>query len=161
MSETENPNPDPLLTRVGEVSLRMMARTVPADTVQHLQARLYAQPDEYPWEDVVDAVLADPVDPSELLNRGLQGQRDWVLRGGAAAAPARPGGGARTGRPKTLKVRGKTLVAAAIVRSGFFVLYTAVVVGILILLRHKFPWFDIYRVLEWLREVLPGVFGPR
>lgn len=158
MIETANSNPDPLLARVGEVALRMMAKTVPPATVQHLQARLYAQPDEYPWQEVVDSVLADPVDPSELLNRGLQTQRDWVLRGGATSSPGRSAAVARGGRPKSLKVRGKTLLAVAIVRVAFFVLYTAAVIGILILLRHKWPWFDIYRVLEWLRDVLPSVF---
>lgn len=165
MSETENANADqdPLLTQAGAASLRMMAGVVPAEVVQQLQQRLYAQPDEYPWQEVVDAVIAEPVDPAELLNKGLAGHRDWLLKKGAAtpqAVRAVPVAGPRGGpKRKSMKVRGKTVLAALIVKGAFFVFYTLAVIGLLVLLRHKFPWFDIYRVLDWLREALPGVFG--
>ena len=152
-----------LLSRIGETSLRMMAGVVSPSVVQHLQARLYAEPDEYPWEEVVDSVLAEPMARDELVNRGLVGQRNWLLKSGRDAAPggqAVAGGGqSRRGRSKTMKVRGKTLLAMMIVRGGFFVIYTFAVVLLLVLLRHKFPSFDIYRILDLLKQLLPSVFG--
>ena len=59
----------------------MMAGVVPGDVVARLQSRLLAQPDAYPWEEVVDAVLDEPVGDSELVNKGLVAQRNWLLRG--------------------------------------------------------------------------------
>ena len=30
-----------------------------------------------------------------------------------------------------------------------------------VLVKHKWPDVDIYRILGWLKEVWPAVFGPR
>ncbi len=169
MTETSNSTSadDELLNRVGQTSLRMMAGVIPNHVVDHLQARLYASPDAYPWDEVVDTILAEPIDGGDLVNKGILAHRNWVLRGDAPGAAAVasvnrpvPRASAPTGRrPKSMSVRGKTFLAAGIVKGGFFVIYTLSVVALLILLRHKFPSCDIYRVLDWLAEVMPSIFG--
>jgi len=77
----------------------------------------------------------------------LRGQRDWILRTGRPAK-----------RRRSLKTRSKSWLAYLIVRSVFFVLYAAALIVVLILLKHHWSWLDIYSVLDWLREALPGVF---
>lgn len=115
-----------------------------------LRREILSSPEAFPWKAVNDLIVADPIDPAQLTQDGLRGQRDWILR---------------TGRPKpgrrSAKVRGKNFLAYLIVRSVFFVLYAAALIVVLILLKHHWSWFDIYAVLDWLREALPGVFGPR
>lgn len=176
MSVDHNQKPEDqiLVDRVGQVSLRMMAGTVPPEVVDHLQARLLAESERYPWEEVVETILAETADPQELVNQGLRAQRDWIARGGApgggaapvstapraaAAASSQPQAGARGRRAPSLKTRGKTFLAAAIVKGGFAIIYTLAIVLLLVLIRHKYPSLDIYRILEWLRDALPGVFG--
>lgn len=161
MSESDQSNLSEaaLVDRVAATSLRMMAGTVPSHVVDHLQSRLYARPDAYPWDEVVDTILAEPVEPNDLVNKGIISHRNWLLRGGRSGQEGGRGSSSGGRRTPSLKVRGKTLLAAAIVKSGFFVIYTATVVMVLVLLRHKFPSFDIYRILDGLREALPSIFA--
>ena len=157
LENAQSAEDEELVRRIALTSLRMMAGAVPRDVVDRLHSRMRAEP-EYPWEEVVDAVLAEPVAASQLVNKGVLAHRNWLASGGAAnPAPAAQAVGGR--RRKTLKTRGKTALAMAIVKGGFFILYTVVVILVLVLLRHKWPWMDIYRLLDGLKQLLPGVFG--
>jgi hypothetical protein len=134
------------LDRVGAVALRMMAGAVSPATRRSLQQRVRGAP-SYPWEAVVDTVLADPVDEVRLLERGLAAQRDWVV--GSAKAPL----------GRRLRQRGRSAVAWLLSRVIFFALYTAAAIVLLVLVRWRWPDLDIYVLGEWLRRVFPGVFG--
>lgn len=138
-----------MVARVAEVSLRMMANAVSRRTIDRARAVIAAEPDEYPWERVVDTVLAEPVDTDELLSRGLRAQRDWFARTSVSTT-------ARVGR--AARVAGKTALAYVLSRAIFFVVYTVAVIALLLIAKQHWPWADIYRILEWLRDVLPGVF---
>ena len=140
---------DPWLARVGEVSLRMMAGAIPKRTQERIQKLMAANADTYPWQEVVDAVMADEPG-ADLVERGLRGQRDWFAR---AAVPAT----ARAGR--AARVAGKTALAYVLSQAIFFAIYTGAVVFVLNLAKHHWPAFDIYAPLEWARSVAPGVFG--
>jgi len=137
------------MRRVSEVSLRMMANAVPKKTQERVRGLMAAGEDEYPWQRIVATVLQDPVDAEDLLGRGLRAQRDWFARS-AVSVTARMGRSAR--------VAGKTALAYGISRGIFFVLYTATIVVLLVLAKHHWPQCDIYRILDWLRAVLPAVF---
>jgi len=130
--------------------LRLLAGVVPKGTMAALRGEIMSSPDAFPWKAVNERILSDPVDPAQLTQAGLRGQRDWILR---------------TGRPKagrrSMKVRGKSMLAYLIVRSIFLALNAAALIALLILLKHHWSWLDIYSVLDWLHDVLPGVFGPR
>ncbi|MEZ5965293.1 MAG: hypothetical protein R3F56_15780 [Planctomycetota bacterium] len=148
--ESTQPEPAmPLAQRVGEVSLRMMANAIPRKTQDRVRALMAEASQDYPWQRVVDTVLAEPVDEQDLLGRGLRAQRDWFARASVTAT-------ARAGR--AVRVAGKTALAYAISRVIFFTLYTATVILVLVLAKHHWPQFDIYRILDWLRSVLPSVF---
>ncbi len=77
---------DVRVARLGEVSLRMMAGAVGDETLAQVRKRVAEDPAFYPWEDVVRLVVAEPVDPSELVNRALVAQRDWLVTGDVPAA---------------------------------------------------------------------------
>jgi hypothetical protein len=149
--DTKNPpqEGDEVVRRAGEVSLRMMANAIPKRTHERVRGLLANAGDEYPWREVVDEVLAEPIANDDLLARGLRAQRDWFSR---TAVPAT----ARAGR--AVRVAGKTALAFALSRAIFFVIYTLAVVVLLVLAKHHWPWCDIYRLLDWLRDTLPGVF---
>ena len=138
---------DPLVHRVSEASLRLMAGLVPRQTVQALQQRVRENEQTYPWEEVVDKVLNEPVDDQRLVQQGLRAQRDWLLRAGTRA----PG--------TSVSMRGKVALAFFLSRLLFFGLFTVALVVLLMLIKARWPAIDIYRPLEWLRDVLPGVFG--
>jgi len=136
---------DPTLRRVADASLFLMAGAVARPKMSALQRQVRDAGTDYPWETVVDGVLAEPVDPQKLVQQGLRAQRDWILRGGRET----PG--------PSLKSRGKGCVAAMIARALFFVLYTVAVVLLLLAVRHKWPDLDVYRLLEWLYGVFPSI----
>ncbi len=144
---------DTMIARVGEVSLRMMAGAIAPSRLRALEHTVRRSTSNYPWQEVVDLVLDDAMDPSDLVNRGLRAQRDWIARGG------RPSGAAR--RRVRLRVRLKTWLAFAIVRGVFYALLAVAFVIVLLLLKAGWPEIDIYRALDWLRDVMPGLFGPR
>ena len=137
------------MDQVGEAALRLMAGVVPRKTMTALRGEIVASPERYPWREVTDQILADPVEDGRLVQQGLRAQRDWVLRGGRET-PRKP-----------VATRGKFALAFVLSRLIFFAIYTVAVVVLLILLKRQWPAFDIYRILEWLRELLPGLFGSR
>jgi uncharacterized membrane protein len=146
MSEepSQAPPPDPLFVRVSETSMRMFAGVVPPKTTSELH-RVVEQAgggeQGYPWEQVVDRVLADPADPEDLVRRSLRAQRDWLAVGGGAK---KPGLGARASRA------GKGFLARAIGRLIAFSMWLVLAVVLLLVLRIRFPEVDIYRLLDLL-----------
>ena len=144
---------DPTVARVAEVTLRMVAGAVPAATVRELERIRDEATASYPWERVVDRVLRDPVEKHELVRRGLAAQRDWVARGGRFT-PKR----SLTGRARTA---GRRLLASLLVKLFVFLLYTLAVVVLLLLLKARWEWFDIYRALEWAPELVERIRSAR
>lgn len=146
---TETPpdlaHPDDTLSAVSAVSLRLLAGTVSKKTMDQLRRTLEHSPTEFPWQVVTQAVLAEPVDPQKLVQQGLAAQRDWIVRGGREV----PGPSA------SQQVKG--FVARICAQLIFGALFTLVLVAILLLLKHKMPGFDIYRILTWFQDL----FGPR
>jgi hypothetical protein len=136
--------PDEALQAVGAVSLRLLAGAVPKQAMEQLRRMVQESPSEFPWQVVTQAVLAQPADPQQLVQQGLRAQRDWILRGGRETP--RPG----------MSQRAKGLLARLCAQAIFFVIYTLVVVAALLLLRHKVPELDIYRITAWVT----GLFGP-
>jgi hypothetical protein len=130
--------PEAVLHAVGDVSLRLLAGAVPRKTLEHLKRTLQQTPTEYPWQVVVQTVLADPVDSQQVVQQGLQAQRDWILRGGRET----PG--------KPITTRAKGLLAKLVAQLIFLSLFAVVVAAGLVLLRYHYPSLDIYRALELL-----------
>ena len=146
MSSTPPPSPDlaqpdETLRAVSAVSLRLMAGAVPKRTLEQLRKAVQESQAEYPWQVVTQAVLAEPVDDQRLVQQGLVAQRDWILRGGRET----PG--------PSLSRRAKGLVARIVAELIFFVVMSVVVVGALMLCKHKWPEIDIYRLLAWLQSL--------
>ncbi len=132
-----------------EASHRLMAGTVPKRTLQDLQKLVLSRSDNYPWREVVDAVVASDAGQDDLISRGLRAQRDWILRGGREMPGPR------------VQMRAKALAARLVAQALFLSIWTAFVLLLLILAKARFPEADIYVVSTWLREVLPGVFVAR
>lgn len=123
---------------LAESCLRLLAGAVPKRTLADLRGSILRSPNAFPWREVNEEIAALPVDEDQLLQSGIRGQRDWILRGGAA-------------RPrKSVRHHGKTILAYVLSRLIFFVLYTLAAVVLLVLLKHRWPGLDIYRLLEWL-----------
>jgi hypothetical protein len=146
---SEQPPTDDLVPRVAEVSLRMMADAIPRRTQDDVRALMASHSEEYPWQRVVDVVLRDAVAADDLISKGLRAQRDWFNRGTVAPAPR---------AVRAARVAGKRALAYVLSRAIFFVLYTLAVVVLLVVLKQRWPEVDIYRLLDWLRDVLPNVF---
>lgn len=136
--------PDDTLGAVAGASLRLMAGTVSKRTMEQLKRTLQQSPAEFPWQVVTQAVLAEPVDEHKLVEQGLKAQRDWILRGGRETPG--PGIGHRT----------KGLLARLCAQLIFGAIYTVVILVVLLLLKHKVPGFDIYRVLTWCQQTFGG-----
>lgn len=134
--------PGDTLTAVGAVSLRLMAGAVSKRTMEQLQRTVQQSQGEFPWQVVTQAVLAEPVDEQRLVQQGLQAQRDWIVRGGRE----RPG--PSVGR------RAKGFLARLCAQLLFGVLFATVLVAGLVLLKHKLPDYDIYRLLTWAQDLL-------
>jgi hypothetical protein len=142
-----SPELSAIIQRVAEVSLRLMARLPSPATLKRVRTAVEASPTSYPWQQVVDAVLAEPADPSALLQRGLEGQRDFLMRSAPPRQAARVVRAARTGA--------KTLLAIVLSRMIFFALYTLAAMVLLVLIKHRWPDLDIYRLLPWVERMLP------
>jgi len=136
-----------VFSRICETSTRLMAGTVPRRTLQDLQKKVRTDTGSYPWEVVVDRVLLEPFQPDELTRRALRSQRDWIARGGRET----PGRGARH--------HAKTFVARLVAALVFMGIFIPVVVVVLVMIKHKWPDADVYRLLDWLREGWPSVFA--
>jgi hypothetical protein len=137
--------PDETLAAIGGVSLRLMAGAVPRRTMDALKRTVLSSPDEYPWRAVNRVVLEAPVDEQDLAQRGLKAQRDWILRGG------------RENPGKSLSVHAKTWIAKLLTQLIFLTAYSLVVVVLLLILKHKWPTADIYRLLAWTYEAFPNL----
>lgn len=137
--------PKDVMTSAAEVSLRLLAGSVPRRTLEALKRTVQQSPSEYPWQVVTRAVLAEPVDEQQLVQNGLRAQRDWILRGGRET-PGRP-----------LSVQAKTFVAKVLSQLIFVLVYTVVIAVLLLLLRHRWPELDLYRILDWLYATFPSL----
>ena len=124
----------------------MMAGLVPPGTLRVLRQRVKAAGGDYPWEVVVDTVLADPIDGHRLLQRGLQAQRDWLSR-----PPREP-------IARRVRRKSRSLLAWLLSRVIFFALYTGAAIVLLVLLELRWPQLDISALGDWLRSAFPGVF---
>ena len=146
MGETPPDLDDPGAARraVGDASLRLMAGAVPKPKMEQLRRTVEQNPSEYPWQVVTQAIVADDVDPQRLVQQGLAAQRDWILRGG------------RTTRGPSVARRTKGLVARIVAQAVFGLCYALVIVAALLLLKHKLPAFDIYRILTWFQQTFGG-----
>jgi len=144
---------DPVREQLGEACLRLVAGAVPEATMSEVRGRAMAESEGYPWRAVNDRLVQDPVDERELIEAGLRGQRDWIMRGGGSRSAAE-----RKRPRRTLKVRGKSFLAYLVVRTLFFIIYTGAVVVALLLVKQNWPDLDIYRLLEGLQRLLPGLF---
>ena len=140
------PASDPL-AQTAAVSLRLMAGMVPRKTLQAVQRMAVESTGEYPLQSIHDAVLAEPVDPNELLRRGILAERDWVARGGRET----PGPG--------LKRRAKGFLAKVLAQLIVFSITLALAVVVLLLVKYRWPELDVYRLLEMIRPFLPDGSG--
>lgn len=139
---------DPELSRLAVAALRLMADAVPKATLGSLKKRhLSGAEGAYPWRDVTASINSHPVDPQELAQHAVRAQRDWVHRGG------------RKDPGKSMRNRGKGLVANLLAKLIFFALFAAASVALLVLLKHGWPDLDIYRILEWVGPWLPDAGG--
>lgn len=136
---------DPVLRRVADASLYLMAGAVSRPKMASLQRSVRDAAGEYPWEQVVDGILDEPVDPQKLAQQGLRAQRDWVLRGGRET----PG--------PSMKARGKGCLAGILARLFFFAMYTVAVVLMLLVIRHRWDDMNLYRLLDWAYDVFPSI----
>jgi hypothetical protein len=138
-------HPEEVHDAVAHASLRLLAGAVPKATFERLRRDAKTAGAEYPWEAATRALLADPVEPGQLVQRGLAAQRDWILRGGRETP--RPGLGART----------KGLLARLAAQLVFGLLYTVVVVAVLVVLTYKHPSIDVYVAVDWLAAAVDWV----
>lgn len=144
---------DHTIARVAETSMRMMGGAVGPETMRSIREELKSHPESYPWERVCDLVVREAADPSDLVNRAIVAQRDWVQRGPRGAAPT------AASRPKAPASNlGKRLLAMLLVRGTFYALIVFALVVILVLLERKWG-FDIYAVGRSVQEFARGLFG--
>lgn len=177
---------DPRLARLAEVSLRLQAGAVD-DSLRGELASTVRSASSYPWQEVVERVLAEPVDPSDLFNRGLELQREAILGGGEQSAaprtpvapaaasqtevPRAPGAGAkapvsrsqaeeaRAPRRRKKAPKWKVFLAILIVKGIFYGVGAVLFVWVLALARERFPEVDIYARYADLKDFLGGLFG--
>lgn len=141
--------PDPIFSRICETSTRLMGGAVNRSTMKKLQKLVRADGDSYPWEEVVDRVLAEEMAPAELTKTALKSQRDWVVRGGRQT----PG--------KSVRHHAKSLLAKVLAKLIFMVILMACIIVLLVLCKLRWPEIDIYAANEWLAEAWPSGFGTR
>lgn len=140
------PPVDPVFSRICESTTRLTAGVVSRPTMKDLQKTVQAASAEYPWEAVVDRILREPMDPSQLTKQALRAQRDWVVRGGRQT----PG--------KGVTFKAKSFVARLFARLIFLAILLPVVVVLLVLIKQKWPELDIYRILLWMQDMWPSMF---
>lgn len=139
-------DPETAHRAVAEVSMRLLAGAVDRRTLEALKASVQGATGEYPWQAVTHTVLATPADPQKTVQAALVAQRDWVLRGGRET-------------PRSLGRRAKGLLARLVAQLLVFAVTAALVIVGLLLLKYRFPEFDIYRVLTLLEELVGKVRG--
>lgn len=136
--------PEDTLQAVAAVSLRLLAGAVPRRTMEQLQRTVQQSAAEFPWQVVIQAVLAEPADPQQLVQQGLAAQRDWILRGGRET----PG--------RSLGTKAKGFLAKLLAQVIFLSLWSLVLwVGMLVL-RYAYG-VDLYWILGWLEQQFPAL----
>lgn len=145
-AEPPDGNRDPILVDVYEASHRLLVG-LPRKTMRDLQSIVFASRETYPWREVVERILAEPLgDEAALMQSGLKAQRDWVKRGGRLDASADSK---------------RSCLGAILSMSFVFLVFLATVVVLLVVARMHWPEADIYRLIDWLHETFPGRFKPR
>jgi hypothetical protein len=127
---------------VGEASLRLMAGVVTKPKLAQLKITAQDHEDQYPWEKITRAILADEVDGQHLVQRGLAAQRDWVLRGG------------RVAKGPSVTYRAKGFFARLAAQLVFGLVFVAVIICGLLLLELQYPAWDIDRLLDGALDLL-------
>ncbi len=145
MSETPTDlgDAEQALRAVSDTSLRFMAGAIPKAKMGQLRRTVEQSGEEFPWQEITEAVLAEEVDEQRLVQQGLIAQRDWILRGG------------RTARGPSITHRTKGFFARMTAQLIFGAIFVAVILIALLVLKYKDPDFDIYLILTWLQ----GLFG--
>lgn len=138
-------DPQQLLDAIRDVSLRLIAGGVPRPAMTQLQKLLRENIGDYPWQQVTQRILAEPVDYQKLVQQALGAHRDWVWRGG------------REKPAPSLAHRGKGLLAKICAQAIFLAIWAIVVVIALLAIKHGFPNFDIYAALDWLYDTFPSL----
>jgi hypothetical protein len=136
-------DPQQLLDAVREVALRLLAGGVPKSTIAQLQRLLRDNVGDVPWREMTRRILAEPADHQRLVQQGLAAQRDWIWRGGRETP------GPSVGR------RAKGCLARLVAQAIFLSIWAVLIVLALLALRHRFPDFQIYWLLDWLYEQFP------
>jgi hypothetical protein len=113
-----------------EATLRLLADRVPRKTRERARKVMQAHDQEYPWQEVVSELVAEPVDRDDLLRRVLIAQRNLLVRGNADGQPRKP----------SIVKRG---VAVLVARSVFFTCQLLVVIALLIVLQARWPAVDV------------------
>lgn len=145
-SSSEPPQLAQRLAEAGDISLRMLAGAVGKRTFESLRSELPAAPDAHAV--LHRAVLAERVEPEHLLQKGLAAQLEWVARGGRLAQPR-------------LAFRSKRLLARLCAQMVISAIYAVLFLTTLFALKHHDPDWDVYRVLDWLRELGRGMGAGR
>jgi hypothetical protein len=146
---------DPTVARVAEASLRMMAGTTSPATRKRISDLADGAPDNYPWREIVDAVLADPADPSDLVQKGLLAQRDWVSRSASAIARPTPRSG------PSLGYKLKRTFAVNLAKLLFYSIFFVAVLVLLYLVRRAWPQLDLYVMGDRFVAFFQDLFGKR
>lgn len=146
---SQTSTPDPVFSRICEVSARLMGGTIHRSTMKELQKLLRSEPNSYPWEAVVDRVLAEKMAPPELTKMALKSQRDWVVRGGRETPGPR------------MRHQAKSFVARMLARLIFMAILITFLVALLVVCKLCWPVVDIYAANDWLATTWPSAFGPK
>ena len=146
---TQTPSPDPVFPSICEASARLMGGTVNRSAMKELQKLVQAESGSYPWEEVVERILAGGASQAEVAQAALKAQRDWIVRGG------------RQNPGKSLRAHSRSLLARLLARLIFFGVLLASVVILLVLCKLRWPEMDIYAANDWLAATWPDAFGPR
>lgn len=139
-------DPETAQRAIAEVSMRLLAGSVDRRTLDALKASVQGTAGEYPWQAVTHTILASPADPQKTVQAALVAQRDWLLRGGRET-------------PCSLGRRAKGLLAKLVAQLLVFAVTAALVIAGLLLLKYRFPDFDIYRILALLEELFGQLRG--
>lgn len=134
--------PEEVHDAVAHAALRLLAGAVPRATLERVKREVEKAGAAYPWEAATRALLAEPVEPQQLVQQGLAAQRDWILRGGREAP--KPG----------LARKAKGFFARLLAQLVFGVLYAVVIAAVLVLLKFQNPAIDLYIAVDWLRTAV-------
>jgi len=146
---SQTSTPDPVFSRICEVSARLMGGAVHRSTMKDIQKVVRSERGSYPWEAVVDRVLSEQVGSAELTKMALKSQRNWVVRGGRETPSPR------------LRHQAKSFVAKMLTRLIFMTILITSLVILLVVCKLCWPAVDIYAANDWLSMTWPSAFGPK